>query len=72
MCLICVIRGEEIVQRRIEHMLPDDVSNADTINGITRDQQPVYYFAIGSMTNPVALALRNLVPISSQPVRVVK
>ena len=65
MCLVCLINAEEMRNKdgssyslTIEDSFDDEDDAAD---------HAIHYFAIGSMTNTVSLALRELSPISSKP-----
>ena len=77
MCLVCFINAEEsrlkfpkdycgtsassVSEEAVDSS--DDGSENDSLS----TSHAIHYFAIGSMTNMTALALRELTPISSQP-----
>lgn len=79
MCLVCIINAEE--QREQNVSVSQTIAAVSTNGSFESDiycietktnyspppQSAVYYFAIGSMTNHIALQLRDLKPISSQP-----
>lgn len=82
MCLVCFINAEESRARQKDsYCLPsgtttssvsdDNLDSSDDGNSTDTDSistsHAIHYFAIGSMTNMTALALRELTPISSQP-----
>jgi hypothetical protein len=72
MCLVCLIKAEEFKssqEKRINaEEEEDDFDKKSEVQAMTiADDVAVHYFAIGSMTNSVALSLRDLSPISSKP-----
>lgn len=81
MCLVCIINAEEQREQNVSvsqtiaavstnGSFESDIYCAETetkTNYSPPPQSAVYYFAIGSMTNHIALQLRDLKPISSQP-----
>eukprot|EP00455_Lapot_gusevi_P056632 TRINITY_DN9457_c0_g1_i2.p1 TRINITY_DN9457_c0_g1~~TRINITY_DN9457_c0_g1_i2.p1 ORF type:complete len:311 (-),score=0.44 TRINITY_DN9457_c0_g1_i2:180-1112(-) len=58
MCLVCIIRGEQV---------SEGIEPSGSEQSQKEEHDLIYYFAIGSMTHPTALALRNLRPVSSEP-----
>ena len=71
MCLVCFINAEESRAKQKElYCQPAGTATpsvSDTETESVDDDAAYHYFAIGSMTNMTALALRELSPISSQP-----
>jgi gamma-glutamylcyclotransferase (GGCT)/AIG2-like uncharacterized protein YtfP len=75
MCLVCFINAEETRSKKsgsYSATTSSSASETSSDDGSDSENQPrvphaIHYFAIGSMTNSTALALRELTPISSQP-----
>ena len=70
MCLVCLINAEERLRNQSYLPRNPSFSALTTLvhnNEDGHDTHAVHYFAIGSMTNEVSLALRELSPISSKP-----
>ena len=80
MCLVCFINAEESRSKKQKDVYcqpssssstdscTEDNSDADDAeSGSIQGSHAIHYFAIGSMTNTTALALRELTPISSVP-----
>lgn len=81
MCLVCFINAEEARSKKLKEVYYVQSSNttsstasddsSDDGNITESESVPnshaIHYFAIGSMTNTTAVALRELTPISSQP-----
>lgn len=65
MCLVCIINAEESRTSQTPDVVDSDKKDDDDIK--QENLHAIHYFAIGSMTNMTALALRDLIPISSQP-----
>jgi hypothetical protein len=66
MCLVCLINAEE--RRARDGSSSTSLLTIDSVDDDDEeDQHAIHYFAIGSMTNTVSLALRELSPISSKP-----
>jgi hypothetical protein len=74
MCLVCFINAEESRLKKPSNSSATTSTESDaesSDNGSESDtlstSHAIHYFAIGSMTNMTAMALRELTPISSQP-----
>lgn len=81
MCLVCFINAEEARSKKLKDVFcvpststtNSTASDESSDDGLNTDTEPtpnshaIHYFAIGSMTNMTAMALRELSPISSQP-----